>query len=346
MIRLPLITNSECTTSRRCAREHQIAYTLGIRPVASADPLFFGQAIHAALERRWNGGALFAPVEEYIDAYEREKAAAMLDGYAVRWEDDLERFEVIGVELQFVAPLVNPATGHASNAYRLGGKLDVLVRDRTRDYEEWIIEHKTTSEDIAPGSSYWARLRLDTQISMYMVGARALGTAPRGVIYDVLGKPMQRPSEVPIVDEVGVKIVLDANGERVRTKDGKKWRETSDAAQGYKLQTRLETPEEYGARIRLAIVEEPDAYFQRSEVVRLLDEEREAAADTWQIAARIRDARRTGVAPRNPDACVRWSRYCPYFPVCTNETTLDNPVRYRRVEHVHQELAAEEAATP
>lgn len=342
--KLPLVTNSECTCARRCAREHCYAYTLGVRPVVTADPLYFGIGIHLGLARYWNGGELTAPLEEYIDAFERERAHAMLDGYGVRWASDRERYETVAVEVQFTAPLINPATGYASTAYRLGGRIDAIVRDR-RDFSDWIVEHKTTSEDIGAGSPYWARLRLDSQISLYMVGARALGFEPRGVIYDVLGKPLQRPSSaVPVLDESGCKIVRDGAGERVRTKDGRKWRETADADRGYVLQTRDETPEEYGARVREAIAAEPERYYARGEVVRLAEEEIEAAADTWQIVGRIRDARRTGVAPRNPDACFRWNRPCPYFPVCTGETTLENPQRYRRLEHVHPELDREDEA--
>jgi hypothetical protein len=69
--------------------------------------------------------------------------------------------------------LINPATGRASQTRQLGGKLDVLVRDQ--DSRALIIEHKTSSEDLGPGSDYWRRLRMDPQISTYFVGARALG---------------------------------------------------------------------------------------------------------------------------------------------------------------------------
>ena len=336
MTRLPLITNSECTTFRRCNREHHIAYTLNVRPVAKDAPLRFGTGIHASLERGYDVGNFSALRDDYADEYEYQMADAMLAGYAARWVND--GLTALAVESQFSTPLINPATGHASTKYELGGKLDAIVRDERGDV--WVLEHKTSSQDITPGSTYWARLRLDSQVSMYMVGARALGYEPRGVIYDVLGKPLQRPSDVACVDDDGIKIVRDRAGQRVRTKDGKKWRQTGDTESGYVLQTRPETPLEYGDRIRIIIAADPDAYYQRGTVVRLAEEEREAAADTWQIAARIRESRNTGIAPRNPDACVRYSRLCPYWAVCTGETSLDNPTRYVRVEQAHQELEA------
>lgn len=336
-VHLPIVTNSECTTYRRCPREHHFRFTLGIAPLERAESLQFGTAIHEGLEAIWHGGE--HEIGIWADWAASERARAMLDGYVLRWPSDA--YDVLGVEMQFDTALVNPATGEASDAYRLAGKLDALVRDDRGDV--WIVEHKTSSDDIVQGSPYWAKLRLDSQVSTYMVGARALGYEPRGVIYDVLGKPRQRPLEVPIVED-GAKVVLDANGARVRTKDGKKWRETGDAAQGFVLQTRPETREEYGARVREAIASDPDAFYQRGVVVRLADEEREAAEDTWQIVQRIDESRRTGIAPRNPDACSRFGRMCGYFAVCTRETTLDNPLRYTHVDNVHPELELETAA--
>lgn len=323
-------------SKRRCDREHHFAYTLGIRTRDEAAPLTFGTFIHKGIEAFLTGEPFVGTLD---DPYENERAHAMLDGYRLRWADD--EYVAIAVEVPFDTELVNPATGHASLTYRLGGKLDAVMRHQVT-LDEWIQEHKTSSEDITPGSTYWAKLRLDAQVSTYMVGARSLGFTPRGVLYDVLKKPQQRPSQIPLLDLDGMKIVLDAQGQRVRTKDGKKWRESADSAQGYVLQTRVETPEEYGARIREDIAENPNAYYQREPVVRLEEEEKEAAADTWQIAARIRESRRTGIAPRNPDACSRFGRMCSYWPVCSGETTLENPERYVKVERVHAEL--EEAA--
>lgn len=202
-----------------------------------------------------------------------------------------------------------------------------------------ICEHKTTSEDVSLGADYWKRLKIDQQISNYFVGARALGFEPDGCLYDVIRKPSIRPStSVPVLDEDGVKVVRDAAGERVRTKDGKKWRETGDAAQGFVLQTRDETPEEFRERLRASIAEAPDRYYARGTIVRLDEDERDAAFDAWQTAREIREAELADRWPRNPDACVRYGRTCEYFPVCTREATLDDPALYQKKASVHSEL--------
>lgn len=57
-----------------------------------------------------------------------------------------------------------------------------------------VLERKSTAEDISIGSSYWRRLTLDTQISLYIRGARHLGLDVDGVAYDVCRKPAQKPS--------------------------------------------------------------------------------------------------------------------------------------------------------
>lgn len=317
MRRLPLITNSEVSTYRRCPREWRFAYDLGIRPVERAGSLRFGSLVHTGLEAIWlrNG----AELPQDGDSFEYERARAMLDGYAIRWAAD--NYEVIGVELQFRVRLVNPDTGARSLTFELGGKLDALVRDT--EGKVWVVEHKTSSEDITAGSQYWAKLRMDSQVSTYIFAAREMGYEPSGVLYDVLKKPQQKPLKATPVES---RKFVAKTGELYANQ-----RATD------------ETPAEYGARVRSAMAENPDAYYQRGTVVRLLDEEREAAADLWQYAGRIRDTKRTGIAPRNPDACTRWGRACGYWSACTGESAIDNPAKYTKVASVHQELSEEAA---
>lgn len=205
-------------------------------------------------------------------------------------------------------------------------------------------ETKTTSEDITPGSTFWMRTILDPQLSLYIPALRTMGYDPIGCIYDVLLKPKQEPSAIPIRDENNMKIVLDASGERVRTKDGKKWRETG--GDGFVLQTRPETPEEYGVRCLAAIVEDPDRFFGRDKVVRLEADEREAAFDVWSTASQMREARRLKMYPRNPDSCIAWSRECDYLRVCAGQADIMDPFLFKNEEpHVELKLENNETGT-
>lgn len=342
---LRVLTNSEMKTRRRCAREHHLSYELGYRPIEDAEALRIGTLVHVGLDLWWKGTACLADVLDAAtrgaaDDYEAAKIRVMLSGYDARWIGEHDASSVVAVEREVYAPLRNPETGAASRTFELGMKLDVLLG---RSF----VEHKTTSEEIGLGSSYWKRLQMDTQVSTYYAGAKSLGHEVTGCLYDVLRKPALRPSGVPLVDDSGFKIVLDKNGQRVYCKTvgkaGPKPRETGDSKEGYVLQTRPETPAEYELRLTEEVAENPDKYYQRGEVVRLEHEEREAALDAWQLAREIREAELAGAHPRNPDACSRFGRMCGFFDVCTGTAQLDDASRFVRVENVHPELGAEAA---
>jgi hypothetical protein len=328
-----VITNSELSVARRCRREHYFAYVLGYRSAGDVEALRFGTAWHRGLEALWLGRgldeAIVAVTDGIEDWAEASRLRVLLVAYDARWGDEL-RDEVVAVEQAFRAPVINPESGAASRTFELAGKLDVLLERR-------FVEHKTTSSEIGFGSVYWQTLKLNSQISTYYAGARALGHEVDGCVYDVVRKPALRPSQVPVLDDEGLKIVRDADGQRVRTKTGK-WRQTGDSELGYVLETRLETQEEYEQRLLEEISANPDKYFQRGEVVRLESEEREAQLDTWQLARSLREDELAGRYPRNADACRRYSSMCPFFAVCCGEAELADTTRFARLDDVHPEL--------
>jgi PD-(D/E)XK nuclease superfamily protein len=159
----------------------------------------------------------------------------------------------------------------------------------------YLWETKTSSEDLAPGSTFWKRTILDPQLSLYVPALKALGYDPHGCIYDALRKPAHRPS------------------------------------------SKGETPEKYGARCLDAIGEAPDKYYARGVVVRLEEESKEAAADNWNTASQMRDAKRLNIFPRNPDSCIDWGRECDYLNVCARMASIDDPVLFQH-ESAHVEL--------
>lgn len=312
------ITVSELRSFRSCQRKHHFRYRLCARAAVEGQALGFGKLIHSALELYLNSRKLELALDcvagSASDPFDRSRAAAMLLGYHARWQAD--GLEVVAVEQEFTAPMVNPHSGRASQTFKLGGKIDALVR--TSDGRVWICEHKTSSEDIGLGSDYWQRLTLDPQISIYYVGARALGFEPAGCLYDVLRKPGLRPyGATPEAERKYVK------------KTGELYANQHAAD---------ETPEDFFDRCVAAIGEAPDRFYQRGEIVRLEEDEKDAAADAWQTARAIRDADLTGRAPRNPDACKQYGRSCEYLPVCTRTAAIDDPILYRVAERKHEEL--------
>lgn len=341
-----ILTNSRRNSFGTCHRRHYFEYELGARPVQDAESLRFGTLIHLGLEAWFHGlhqgpdtayrdaiAAITAnaPAQE-ADAYQQFTALAMMEGYHLRWHGEI--LTTLAVEQEFRIPLINPDTLGQSRTWDLSGKIDAIVE---RDGRALIVEHKTTSYDLSPESSYWTRLAIDGQVSGYYQGAKSLGYDVAGCLYDVLRKPSMRPGSIPLVDESGVKIVLDANGDRVRTKDGKKWRETGDSKEGYTLQTRPETPEEWYERLRADIAAQPEKYFRRLEVPRLDADLVEYMSDMWAVGREIADAQKSGRWPRHTRSCDSYGG-CPYMDVCAGRESIDNPIRFQRVG-IHRELS-------
>lgn len=325
-------THSQRTCLQTCARKHLIAYVLKIRPATDARALRFGAALHDGVHRfsmgqpDWMGLAIAGmdgrarwrdmPEEALVAyRYDREAVAALLEGYAQRWAAEAAREEIVASEINFEIPIVNPETGRPTPNYTAAGQVDRIVRTGDRLI---VRELKSTSWDISdPAADYWMRVRMDSQVSGYYLGAQTMGYDVAGVEYDVIRKPGLRPGSVPLIDEDGVKIVRDQSGQRVRTKDGKKWRETSDREAGYQLQTRPEWPEEFGARLRAWIKEHPDETYQRREYGRDNEALRSAQQEIWDITHHLHYCRTTSRWPRNTSACIGLGK-CPYFDFCCN----------------------------
>lgn len=313
------ITVSELRCYRACPRQHHYKYVKRVRTLNDAAPLRFGKLMHSALELLLSKQDLALTVDcirgSDSDPFDAAKAEAMILGYNARWGFD--GFKVLAVEKQFTAPLVNPHTGRESRTWQLGGKIDLIVE--TPDKRVWLGEHKTSAEDIGIGSDYWSRLTLDQQVSVYYVGMRALGFEPSGCLYDVLRKPQQKPKQAtPETERKYVK-------------------KTGELYANQRMSD--ETPDEYRDRIIASIAEDPDHYYQRGPVVRLDEDERDAAADVWQSARMIHEGALLGRAPRNPDACKPLGRSaCPYLPVCTRTASIDDPGLYRVAEVAHEEM--------
>lgn len=345
-----LMTASRARDARACRRRHYLRYTLGYRSAEDAHALRFGTLLHLMLEAWWLAVMTGKPVEQWladaqqvlrlqqVDLMDRLKLQVLLTGYDLRWRDEAAFYEVLGVELQFEGALTNPKTGRQSQLWKLAGKLDVLVRD-TRDGLVRVVEHKSSSEDVSPGSDYWRRLKMDGQVSVYFEGGRILGHEVYAVLYDVVGKLRHEFTQVPVLDEHGNKIVHDSKGERVRTKQGK-WRQTGDTAEGYVLQTRPETPEEFQQRVAGLVAEAPEKYFSRAEVHRLEQELADGITDVWQLGQSLRDEEIAERFPRNPDACMQPGRTCAFFAACAGEASLDDQRLYARSDVVHPELEA------
>jgi hypothetical protein len=314
---MELLTSSRLRAYRACARQHLYAHVQGFRSVAESPALAFGTAVHEALSAWWGASrdlafsAALAALPMTMHPFAYARATAMLAGYDAYWHD--AGFVAVEIEREFRMPLINPETSYPSRTWELAGKVDAIVR--AANGQAWVLEHKTSAEDISPGSPYRQRLALDGQVSQYVEGAAALGYDVDGVIYDVLAKPKH------------AQLLATPMDARKYTKPTK-----TEPSRLYAGQRDVdETVNEYRERVAAAIAEEPHRYYAAVSVVRLESERDDWRFDVWQLAELMRASARTGRAPRNPDACFRYGQQCPYWPVCVNEASLDDTQKYARV---------------
>lgn len=272
-----------------------------------------------------------------INAYTRVKVEEMFRGYHCRWFQDDIRFGYDAVEDEFSMPLVNPRTKRRSKLWRLSGKTDAR---QFRSGRLFLLETKSTSKPIDLDSMYFKKLELDSQVSTYYGAGQVMGLDYAGCIYDVARKPQISPHrETPEADRKYTqgkkcKLCVPAHEECPHC-HGTGWIE---APRLYANQRDSdETVDDFRFRVRQAIAEAPDEYYRRALVPRRDDELEEHRKDLWMTARDIRDCKRLGTHPRNPDACERYNRFCPYWATCTGQADIfDNGV-YRDVEK-HPEL--------
>ncbi len=344
-----LLTYSRAQSFKKCRRRHYLEYEWGFRRMVDAKALRMGSAGHLGLHLLKQGLDLekaiakalqtYTTCPEGLDTYdwmiERETIANLLRGYAWRWQD--YPLEIVASELPFQLPLSNPQSGHPSTLFRLAGKLDGIVR--LEDGRLAVQEHKFVSDPIEEDSNYWRRLQLDAQPTIYTWAARLLDyDSVCTVLYDIIRKPSIRPEKVPLLDENGFKIVLDGDGRRVVTKQGKP-RQTGSVTEGYVLQTRPQTPEEWGVKLLEDISQDYERYFARHEIARLDADVEETLSELWDLQRTLRDAERHGRWYRTVDRDT--CGFCPFFGLCSSsfKPVLGVvPEGFVRLENIHPEL--------
>lgn len=132
---------SQIKTFKACRRAWYLRYVEKLQPISSSDALETGKAYHQLLEMLENG-------EKLPEWYSKECAMA-----AAYQKYILPRFHVVAAEAELQKSL---------GEHVLHGFVDGLSDDG------FIVEHKTTSRDIAEGGEYEYNLLWDEQVLAYM----------------------------------------------------------------------------------------------------------------------------------------------------------------------------------
>jgi hypothetical protein len=221
---------SELKTYLRCPREWQHAYRARRVPLIRPEALLRGSAVHRWLNAWW--GTCGALADRDLPADPIARACCL--GYAARYENG-DPIDSRGIEFPFRTML---------GRVEVAGNVDVLGADGPDiNAPTILVEHKTTSADISPGSSYWQEVAVtDAQISMYSAafpGAK--------ILYDVIRKPGLR-----------------------KLRAGKPNEETDDELVARCLDAMAKEPEKYFQRAMMVRLDHEHAPFVRD--VELVDE--------------------------------------------------------------------------
>lgn len=321
-----LLTNSSMLQYKKCPRAYKYRYEMNLVPDEDAAALRIGKQFHKGREVYVKTGdatrAVDAAIDYEGDAHEAAMLAALLAAHIWYWEQPREladlNFEWIGAEREFAVPLTNPATGRASLTYLLAGKVDAdPLNAATR--EPVIYELKTTGESIDSGSDYWPRLRMDGQISLYVLERQLAGSPVNKILYDVVRKPAMKPL-------------------RATPEEARKYK--ADGSLYANQRERDETPQEWADRLYADIMERPEFYFQRREIVRLSADLAEYQREVWMVGKAINWARLNDFWPRTvtPFTCP----FCPYRGPCLENHEPQPGQGFRQVDNPHLELTLAE----
>jgi len=351
-----LLTASRLHTFQRCARAHELRYEQGIATVATPHALTFGTAVHAALEafwRAWQGdgfgateSALDALLGHALDDESLVRARVMVAAYCARYTRLAARCDVLGVEMEFRAPIVDPWTGARVPGWELAGKIDALVR--LPDGRVAIVEHKTAGRDVSAGSDYRTRLTLDAQVGIYFDGAEALGHPADLCLYDILAKPSaERLRATPAEERRYTQPKSRAckgckKSPGTHTEDGivcAEGRIVTDPGGVLYASQRAddESLDAFAERLMVAFEADPDRYLVQAELHRTEAERKTHRLDVIAAVRAMEVFARMGHAPRSAQACFAHGR-CDFLDACLAPAALDDPHRYRRLPTLHPEL--------
>ncbi|ANS03326.1 hypothetical protein [uncultured Mediterranean phage uvDeep-CGR2-KM19-C37] len=261
------------------------------------------------------------PDEQLVAA----KCRGLIRGYHAKWETD-NPYDPFAVERVLTAPLTNINTLRDSRTFQIAGMLDVLATYNSRTV---VIDHKTTSCDIAHDSPYWEQLSIEGQVSQYVLLCGLHGIVVQNAMWDVIRKPGIKPKKISKSDREAILARFEYFGQ---TPLEESWGYIADGNESENLEL-------YEARLADDCTNvKPEWYFQRQLVPRIDSEVAEYAAEVWQHGKDLLYERRRGANhPRNSGACMLYGTPCKFLAVCSGHDTIDSD-NWQRKEQVHSEL--------
>ncbi len=346
---------SNITDFKRCPMLFFLRHVLKLRPVEDSEAARQGTNWHRCLEILTEpDGGKDAMVEHLNEAYvtrppsidpvkwETERTILLYSAIGWDWYWQNDEIETLAREVKFKRQI--------NSVYSRRGKIDQLIR---RNKQLLVGEHKSTSKPIDSGSIYWDHLKLDSQVTIYLIEARQaqlagkfveygiLSTDPliSGVLYDVWHRPVIKPKKLSQADSKKFLETCEYYGERFEIADhlepvqingveaeitlGAEPKPTKKNPKPVRPFAIRETPEMFGARLLADIRENPEKHFARREIARTDKELRQLDEEYSKIARLIDITVKRELWFRNEHQCDATFR-CPFHLICFYDQDVTN----------------------
>lgn len=287
-----------------------------------------------ALFRYMNEAYATCPPSIDLIDWETEQTILLYSAIGWDWYWGNDKVDTIAREVHFAREI--------NSIYSRRGTIDRIIQ---RGGTISLGEYKSTSKPIDPGAFYWSHLKLDSQLTMYLIEARHMQLAGElrqygikatdplisGMLYDVWHKPKIKPKKLTQANTKKFIASGEYFGEKFKITESR----TEIYVNGVEVETSIgalpkvtkknpnpvppfairETPEMFGARLLADIRENPEKHFARKEIART-DQELEIADKEFSNIARLTNiAIQRGLWFKNEHNCDALWR-CPYHSIC------------------------------
>ena len=291
-MRLKVVNNSRIKALQRCSMFYHFAYRERRRKLKSDVKLGLGTYVHERLAEWWGGQEMAIVWEvEGLDQWDVARANAMLAAYDALYRetwDHARGADTTKVEILLRRTIDVPLRREIASV-EIAGTADGLIE---LDGELWLLEHKTSNEDLSLGGDYIRRLQWDSQLTHYF----ALEPRIVGVIYDVLKKPRLKPLLAPPEDK----------------KDGTLYA---------KQRLTDEIVAEFYERCLVHILDDASNYLS---MIRIMRTEEDQHREWLYHRAWIRKLISEEEAIPNRSSCTKYGRPCDYLGVCNGYEAIED----------------------
>lgn len=351
---------SNITDFKRCPMLFFLRNVLKLRPIEDSEAARQGTNWHKCLEILTHPqGGKDAMVKHLNEAYatcppsidlvkwETERTILLYSALGWEWHWQNDEIKTLAREVRFKREI--------NSVYSRRGMIDRLIE---RDTRRLVGEYKSTSKPIDSGSLYWDHLKLDSQVSIYLIEARQaqltgkfveygiLSTDPliSGVLYDVWHRPIIKPKKLSMADtkkflvdgqyfgegfkfqtveEGGTTSSASVNGVEAEITLGAESKATKKNPEPTRPFAIRETPEMFGARLLADIQENPEKHFARREIARTDKELRQLDEEFSNIARLIDITTKRELWFKNEHQCDATFR-CPFHLICYYDQDVTN----------------------